>query len=113
VRRDEHVLGRGAGGHDLLHLRDTGTVLDHRHHDHDHRRTQGLVALGVQHLRAGFRVARLQPLGEQFAKAMPGVAAHDEKLPGAQPAMVGRAKAGGEDLLDQQWIGLVRGQPRR
>ena len=113
MRRDEHVLCRGAGGHDLLDVRDIGIVSDHRHHDHDHRRTQRLVALGLQHLRAGFRVARLQPLGEQFAKTMPGLAAHDEKFPGTQPTMIGRAKAGGEDLLDHQWIGLVGRQARR
>ena len=52
-------------------------------------------------------------VGEQFAKTMPGLAAHNEKFPGTQPTMIGRAKAGGEDLLDHQWIGLVGGQARR
>jgi hypothetical protein len=44
---------------------------------------------------------------------MPGLAAHNEKLPGTQPTMIGRAKAGGEDLLDDHRIELVGGKARR
>src|SRR5258706_1469011 len=111
VGGDQHVLRCGTGRD---HLLDGGNlrVLLRRGGDHyEERCTQRLLPLGLEHAFGCCGFALAQSFGKHISEPQPRVAAHHQELPWSQPAVVGGAQAGVEDLAQGGFVGSRIAQP--
>src|SRR5208283_925517 len=99
VGREKNILGRSAARQDLLDFGHAGVRDRDDGHDQQGWRPQGFAPFAVEGFQRRVRLARTQGRGHHVAKQLARCAAHDEKPPRLQPAMIRSPRAGAQKYL--------------